>query len=103
MEVTRVQMNCEGGSMPHTPSHGSRRPTLKFEQLECRNMPSAVLATGAGPGGGPHVRVLDAAGIEVAGFFAYQPNFTGGVRVATGDITGDGVEDLVTAPGPGGG
>jgi hypothetical protein len=71
--------------------------------LESRAVPAAILASGAGEGGGPHVRVFDASGAAVAEFLAYGPAFTGGVRVATGDVTGDGVDDLVTAPGPGGG
>src|SRR5207245_1555414 len=36
-------------------------------------------------------------------FLAYEPAFTGGVSVAVADVTGDGVPDVVTAPGPGGG
>jgi hypothetical protein len=64
--------------------------------------PPAVV-TAAGPGGGPHVRVVDATGRERASFFAYAPGFTGGVRVATGDVNGDGVADVITGPGPGGG
>ena len=35
--------------------------------------------------------------------FAYAASFTGGVRVATGDVNGDGVQDVITAPGAGGG
>jgi hypothetical protein len=63
-----------------------------------------VLATGAGPGGGPHVRLFDAqGGTELSSFFAYDPGFAGGVRVAVGDVTGDGVPDVVTGPGAGGG
>lgn len=36
-------------------------------------------------------------------FLAFDPTFTGGVRVAVGDVTGDAYPDLVVAPGPGGG
>jgi hypothetical protein len=34
---------------------------------------------------------------------AYDQSFTGGVRVATDDVDGDGVKEIITAPGPGGG
>jgi murein DD-endopeptidase MepM/ murein hydrolase activator NlpD len=61
-----------------------------------------VLAPGAG--GGPHVRVLDGATlVELAGFLAYSPAFAGGVFVACGDVDGDGLGDIITGPGPGGG
>ncbi|HTK74539.1 MAG TPA: hypothetical protein VL371_04725, partial [Gemmataceae bacterium] len=62
-----------------------------------------AIAVGAGPGGVPVVNVFDVNNTLLASFFAYSSNFHGGVRVATGDVTGDGIADVITAPGPGGG
>jgi hypothetical protein len=63
----------------------------------------ADVITGAGPGGGPHVRVFSGAnGAGIFSFFAYS-GFTGGVSVAAGDINGDGRADIITGAGPGGG
>lgn len=65
---------------------------------------SADIVVGAGPGGGPQVKVFSAPDNALArSFFAYTPSFTGGVRVATGDIDGDGRADVITGAGPGGG
>jgi hypothetical protein len=64
----------------------------------------ADVITGAGAGGGPHVRVISGQDhSELRGFFAYHPGFGGGVRVATGDLDGDGLADILTAAGHGGG
>jgi fibronectin-binding autotransporter adhesin len=62
------------------------------------------IITGADAGGGPHVEVFDPiTGVLRFSFYAYEEHFTGGVRVAAGDVNGDGVPDILTAAGPGGG
>ena len=61
------------------------------------------IITAAGRGGGPHIKVFKADGREIASFFAYDKNFTGGVFVAAGDVDGDGKAEIVTGPGAGGG
>ena len=68
------------------------------------------LITGAGAGGGPHVKAFAmnfeggvASPQEVASFFAYDPSFRGGVSVAAGDVNGDGAFDIITGAGAGGG
>jgi hypothetical protein len=69
---------------------------------------TADIITGVGGGAGPLVKgfsVVDpAVGVAlVTQFFAYRSSFTGGVRVAAGDVNGDGVAEIITASGPGGG
>jgi hypothetical protein len=60
------------------------------------------VAVAAGPGGGPHVVVYDGpTNAVLRNFFAFDPAFTGGARVAIGDTDG-GSEDLVVSAGPGG-
>jgi hypothetical protein len=59
-----------------------------------------VVGTDAGPEA--EVRVFDFAGnlrMDIRPF----PGFTGGVRVATGDVNSDGIADIIAAAGPGGG
>ena len=66
-------------------------------------LPGDEIITGAGAGGGPHVRVFKGDGTPLSGFMAYSPAFPGGVRVATADVNGDGRDEIVTGAGPGGG
>lgn len=92
----------------------------------------AEIVTGAGPGGGPTVKVWDldlstgrigkeipgggfVDGVPRATITAFAPSFKGGVRVAVGDVSAQGgvdcplgpltcpADELVTAAGPGGG
>jgi hypothetical protein len=75
----------------------------RVERLEDKIAPAGVFAAGADAGGSPEVRVFDSqTGETLFAFNAYDPAFRGGVRVAIGDVSGDGVPDIVTAAGPGG-
>ncbi len=82
------------------------RNLMKLELLDDRILPSSVLgvyALGADAGAAPLVRVYDSRGDLLQSFTAYDPSFTGGVRVAVGDLDGDGRDEVVTAAGAGGG
>lgn len=68
------------------------------------NDSKADIAVGAGAGGSPHVELFGGADNAVLkSFYAYDSGFTGGVRVALADTDGDGLANLITAPGRGGG
>jgi uncharacterized repeat protein (TIGR01451 family) len=68
------------------------------------NVADTIFATGADQGNAPRVNVYDAVtGAFRFSFNAYDSRFPGGVRVAVADLNGDGVPEIITAPGPGGG
>ena len=50
----------------------------------------------------PQVRVFNGSGQVQGQFFAYASSLRHGVRVAACDTNGDGTEEIVTIPGPGG-
>jgi fibronectin-binding autotransporter adhesin len=62
--------------------------------------PSQVI--GVDYGGGSVVQINYTNGTNLS-FFAYSPLYTGGVRVALGDVNGDGIDELITGTGVGGG
>ncbi|OGY81857.1 MAG: hypothetical protein A3F54_04785 [Candidatus Kerfeldbacteria bacterium RIFCSPHIGHO2_12_FULL_48_17] len=61
------------------------------------------MVTGPGTGGGPDIRLFRADGSFITHFLAYEPNFNKGVKVATGDLDGDGKDEIVTGTRTGGG
>jgi hypothetical protein len=65
--------------------------------------PSYRIVVAPEQGSPPIVRVFTNSGNEVvAEFNAYDATFEGGVRLAMGDVDGDGAEEIVTVPGLGG-
>jgi hypothetical protein len=86
---------------------------VNAETAELDGNPNTIeVVTGAGPGGGPHVKVFsidetNGTVSTLASFFAYSPTFTGGVDVAAGNmqnaLMGPVLPVFVTGAGPGGG
>ncbi len=62
----------------------------------------AQIITAPGAGGGPHVKLFDNKGNLLSHFFAYNGNFRGGVRLSKADVDKDGLDEIITAAGPGG-
>ena len=107
-EITNVATVLSGVNDPNPANNSGTIKTRVRSRATCDFDGDGVdeIVTGAGPSGGPHVRVLKVSGgtiTELAGFYAYDPAFSGGVSVACGDVTGDGVPEIITGAGPGGG
>jgi hypothetical protein len=64
----------------------------------------ADILVGAGPGGGPRIKVFSGKNLTVLrDFFAFESTFSGGVTIATGLINADTQIDILVGAGPGGG
>ncbi|MCA9248444.1 MAG: hypothetical protein KDA42_15060, partial [Planctomycetales bacterium] len=77
---------------------GVGESTVTFSVPSPANFGNIVVAPDVG--GGPNVRTFDGTtGRPADDFEAYAPTFTGGVRVATGDVNRDGIPDIITGAG----
>ena len=61
------------------------------------------IVTGTDQGGGPQVQIFDGGGKWLGTFFAYAPDFRGGVRLTVGRLSSWPGASIITAAGPGGG
>jgi len=83
----------------------------QVESCESRSLPAAwtpipdgTLVVAPDDGGIPKVHLIDpVTGKQVNEITGFDGSFRGGIHAELGDVTGDGVEDLVFAPGGGGG
>jgi len=61
------------------------------------------IITALGAGSQPLIQVHDNKGVVLSSFLAYAGRFPGGSRVSTADLDGNGVAEIITAAGKGGG
>lgn len=62
------------------------------------------IITGAGPGGGPHVRIFNGSGQLKGEFMAYESSFRGGIQVAAGNLNYGAKasqDEIIVSPGAG--
>lgn len=94
-------------SVRRKPARQGTRRQLSLLRLEDRAVPAIVGVLGSGPGINAAVTIFDQTGATIqingANSFNPYPGFFGGVNVALGDVTGDGINDVVTGAGQGGG
>lgn len=88
--------------------------TAAFDAFDASNSGGGFLATGKFSGQGqiqiavgaglmaePLIKIFDTDGRLKNSFYAYAKGFRGGVRIAAGDIDGDGIDEIIAVPGPG--
>src|SRR3954468_9829224 len=92
------------GTGRRTPIRRDKRGRMNMLTLEERTVPAVAFAASAGsaaPAGTNQVIVYDQNSAVITSFNAF-PGFAGGTQVSCGDVTGDGVKDVVVGAGPGG-
>ncbi len=55
------------------------------------------IITGAGVGGGPHIRIFDQSGEVKYEFFAFHPDFHGGIDIACGNLDQDQYQEIAVS------
>ena len=81
------------------------RGGVKVAVGKIRNPASGIrleIVTAPEKGGGPHIKFFNSRGILTSHWFAYNSNFRGGVSLAKADVDNDGLDEIITAAGPGG-
>lgn len=100
----RTFVNVAGNGSWTFPGSGSPltgvRAPINFNSIELFNNFSSYAAAGAEAGANslPLVKVVDLISGEVIEFLAYESTYRQGVRVFTGDVTGDSTPEIIVAP-----
>jgi type VI secretion system secreted protein VgrG len=86
-------------SLVNVPTDGSVSG-INFGNFSLNGVGVIVIAAAKSPLTPQLVQVIDeTTGVALGQFAPFGPTFQGGIRVATGDLTGDGVDEIVVAPG----
>ncbi|MFO0936003.1 MAG: FG-GAP-like repeat-containing protein [Gemmataceae bacterium] len=116
--ATVAVVGAASGALPIITGHDASGRVTFTEQVFASSMTAGVrvavgdfnadgtldVAVGTGVGVATRVRVIDGkTGSELFAISPFESQFTGGVYLAAGDITGDGRADLAIAAGTGGG
>ena len=108
LTITAKVIRRTGGTETNTATVSGREydpdPSNNTDSVDVEVQSSGVIVgTDIGCITGPFVRVIDpdTGADRIIPFFAYEPSFRGGCRVYGADVTGDGIPEILTAPGPG--
>lgn len=74
-------------------------PSLVAQDID--NDGQVEIIVGRGLGSLPQVEIFDKLGNKEVGWLAYAKTFRGGVRLAVGDVDGDGIKEIITSPASG--
>ena len=77
---------------------------ISLSGIKASGAQSGTIITIAGHGGSSHVQTYNRYGetIYTSGFYAFAQTLTTGFNLASGDLNGDGVEEIIVAPKTGG-
>ncbi|MFA5070617.1 MAG: hypothetical protein WC528_05035 [Patescibacteria group bacterium] len=79
------------------------RTGVKVAVCDLNSDGKSEIVTAPGKGSPPHIRIFNSGGQVTGQFFALDGRFRGGVSLACGDMTGDGVAEIAVAALTGGG
>jgi len=79
------------------------RGGIEIATADTNNDGREEIIVGLGSGTIPGIRIYDVFGHFKTQFFAYNINFRGGIRLTAKDLDNDGIKEIITTPGQGGG
>ncbi|MBU1907939.1 VCBS repeat-containing protein [Patescibacteria group bacterium] len=98
-----VRVTADGKATVFYPFGSGYKGKLSLAVGNTNHDPALEIVVGRDKAGPSDVRVYSSSGREIARWVAYNPAFSGGARVGIGDLDGDGLREVVTGAGPGGG